>query len=218
MSDATKAELVCYECRSSREVECTPENRLTPGETHRYTCAECRLEERKKRFHELCPPLYLETDPTKLPMVEFEKVMAWEYGPKGLIISGDTGKGKTRCAWLLMKKVILSKNLQFRVKAFDCVSFGRELASRYRAETAEYWLDELGKIDIVFFDDLGKFKLTERVEAELFGIVEQRCANMKPIIATTNDDGESLVARMTDGRGSPLIRRLREFCDIVTFG
>jgi DNA replication protein DnaC len=70
---------------------------------------------------------------------------------------------------------------------------------------------------LIYFDDLGKLKLTERAEAELFGLIERRCANGCPIIATTNDTGETLSSRMTDNRGEAMVRRLREFCETIRF-
>ena len=35
------------------------------------------------------------------------------------------------------------------------------------------------------------------------------------IIATTNDTGDTLAARLTDNRAPALVRRLREFCEMV---
>jgi DNA replication protein DnaC len=78
-------------------------------------------------------------------------------------------------------------------------------------------LQRLYSAPVVFLDDVGKCRLTERGEAELFGLVENRTANGKPIIATTNFVGDSLANTMRGETGQPLVRRLREFCDCIAF-
>lgn len=182
------------------------------------TCKSCYAKWLGKRFLKICPPLYAETDPSRLPSSQYGRVMGWNYGPRGLLLAGESGKGKTRCAWDLVKRLMTVNALD--VVVFDCVGFGHEMVRRYRSDDGdiEDWLDELAKCPLIFFDDFGKDKATERVEAEIFGIVERRVANKLPIIATTNDTGESLISKLSDNhRGQALIRRLRDFCQVITF-
>lgn len=181
-------------------------------------CSACAKARRDALFCErICPKLYLDTDIARLPQKEFTQVMQWELGPRGLLLLGETGKGKTRVAWQAIRKVFSQGKEDISFRWFDCVGFGHELAKHYRTEDAEEWLENTASVDLVFFDDLGKLKLTERAEVELFGMVERRFAAMLPIIVTTNDTGDTLAARMTDNRGPALIRRLREFCDAIQF-
>jgi len=163
----------------------------------------------------MCPELYQNSDPDRLPAGQLKSVLDWEYGPSGLILMGDTGAGKTRLAWLLLRRLLVHDKMEPRLTWFDAVGFGHEISRHYRNEDAEDWLEEVAGVDLLFFDDLGKLKLTERAETELFGLVERRCAARLPIIATTNDTGDSLGGRMTDHRGPALIRRLRDFCRII---
>ena len=81
--------------------------------------------------------------------------------------------------------------------------------------SGEAWVERLAKATVLFFDDLGKFKNTERVESELFGLIEERCAWHRPTIITTNTNGAGLAGRMTADRATPLVRRLREYCQTV---
>jgi DNA replication protein DnaC len=163
----------------------------------------------------ICPKLYQSSDPARLPAGPLARAMAWQYGARGLILTGETGKGKTRIAWLLLRRVLIEDVKRLRFYWFDCVGFGHAIGQHYKDEDAEKWLEKLGTADLVFFDDLGKLKLTERAETELFGLVERRCANELPMIVTTNDTGDSLAARMTENRGPAMMRRLREFCDVI---
>lgn len=201
----------CPTCGTSRTDDSfeTANFLVSCGASIYVDCAKCRAEQ----FARKCPPIYRDTNRSLLPS-QWDLVKTWTQGPRGLILSGPTGKCKTRCAWELLSEYPNQK----RYLAFDCVSFGHELSRKYRTDEAEDWLDKLGSgIDLVFFDDLGKLKLTERAETELFGVIERRCANKLPILATTNDTGDTLSDRMTENRGPALVRRLREFCEVIQF-
>lgn len=183
----------------------------------KWLCEKCFTKAQTEKFNAQCPSLFHHTDANRLPAAQLKQVLTWQYGPKGLLLAGETGRCKTRCAWLLIKRLIVEDGLS--VVTFDSVGFGRELERRYREEDdVTGWLDRLGTgVEVVFFDDLGKLKITERVETELFGVIDQRSSHELPIIATTNDHGDTLSARMSDNRGAPLIRRLREFCTAIPF-
>jgi DNA replication protein DnaC len=81
----------------------------------------------------------------------------------------------------------------------------------------------LSKCDILFIDDLGKSKFQtfdgtgKAAEEFLFDLVNDRMAAMKPCVFTCNKDGETLKASMSEDRGEPFLRRLRESCVSVNF-
>lgn len=185
---------------------------------------EQRQQERDRRaarFRNLCPPLYQQTDPARLPPDKLAAVTAWKYGPKGLLLVGPTGTGKTRCAWLLVRRLFLEERR--RVMYFDGIGWGISVAQAYgEPDTTERWLDRLCRADVLFFDDLFKAKMTEAQEQALYGVFERRAAWLRPVIATMNSTGDMILARMTDNgradRGEPLLRRMREFCEVVSFG
>lgn len=170
--------------------------------------------QRRETWEMMCPTIYRQTDRARLPKGPADKVLAWKYGPKGLVIHGATGRGKTRAAFLLMERLCMEGR---SVEVFHGNRFAHECASQFGQFTGEQWIEDVATKDVVFFDDLGKFKLTERVEAELFGMVETRLAWARPVIATLNLGGDSLAGKLSGDRGEPLVRRLREFCDAVAF-
>ena len=172
----------------------------------------CRME-----FEKLCPEIYRGTDPAKLPVQgKLAEVMAWRYGPRGLILHGVTGRGKSRCAWLLMEREIMSGR---RTAALDWeAGLGWAATFKVSSERAVRWLRKLSTVEVLFLDDVFKARLTESFEAALYGIIENRTSRGLPIIATTNDTGASLKARMSDDRGQAIYRRLKEFCRSVNFG
>ena len=59
--------------------------------------------------------------------------------------------------------------------------------------------------------------LTESFEAAMFAIVDHRLNYNLPVIATLNDTGATLSARMTGDRGEAFIARLREMSDTIHF-
>ena len=210
--------LHCHACGAKWE---TAEPSPAPDYVYDRECQPCKIIRLRERFTKILPVIFADTDPARLRQDTLKKTMAWKYGRKGLVLDGETGLGKTRTAWLLLRRVLVDDGRDIKFAWFKDITFGQELGIRYRNETAEEWLQGLAKVPLLFIDDIGKMKLTDRAESELFGIIDQRCENGLPMIVTTNDTGESLKNRMdaanNAGRGAPLVRRLREFCEQIKF-
>jgi len=179
---------------------------------------QARLE-RLAEWPRFCPPLYLEHDSAKYPVASKPKlagVLKWQYGAKGLLLHGESGTGKTRCAWQLIRRLYIEENR--RVIPFDAVSFSHAITKHFGPDgDGEKWLEKIINVPIVLFDDFGKARLTERGEAEVFGIVEVRMAHCRPMILTTNFVGETLAACFRDDVGRALVRRLRDCCECIAF-
>lgn len=128
---------------------------------------------------------------------------------------GQSGRGKSRCAWELLKREYLTGR---SVAVLDC-SFGFDYGAKFSISVADAvrWMDQKTRVDLLLMDDTLKVKLTDSVEAALFMLVNYRTENQLPIILTTNDTGETLQSRMSDDRGAALLRRLREFSTAISF-
>jgi len=163
----------------------------------------------------LCPELYRDTDPQRLPEAA-GRVLDYAYGPKGLLVHGESGRGKTRAMWLLIRRLHVEdgRSLAFR----DALEFTEEAVAAYRLNNARSWAERMTAAQVLFLDDLGKGRITQRVGEGLFAVVDRRAQRRKPTFITTNFVGETFKLRFEDQEtAEPLIRRLKEFFIPVAF-
>jgi hypothetical protein len=68
----------------------------------------------QSEWERICPEEYQRTDVPRLEenlrrrnydVSWLRQVLAWQYGPKGLLVGGSTGVGKTRAIWVLLRRV-----------------------------------------------------------------------------------------------------------------
>ncbi len=179
-----------------------------------YVAAE---QQQSSAWLRLCPPLYQDTDLTRLPD-ELRTVIAnWSYGPRGLGIFGTVGKGKTRACFKILERC---HDSGFSCHALTATRFAMASADQYaddsaRRSRAREALEKCSDVDLLFLDDLGKNKFTERVELDLFDVLEHRTSHLRPTLWTANATGVALTAMLSPDRGAPIMRRLVEFSEIV---
>ncbi|HEV2320689.1 MAG TPA: hypothetical protein VGV18_13110 [Verrucomicrobiae bacterium] len=171
--------------------------------------------ERESKWNAICPPGYRDTEIGKLPdAAKAAEVLAWNYGPTGLLLHGATRRGKSRCAWLLARKMFDQGK---SVRALDALA-GFEYATAFAsAAGAHAWINDYCRCGLLFFDDVFKARLTDSFEAAVFAIAEYRQSHKLPVLASLNDTGETLMARMSADRGDALVARLREMCRVIQF-
>ena len=210
-----------HTCRGCSKTWETESKTGTAG-NYSNECGPCAIIRRTVIFNTMiCPAAFTDTDVKRLPKKQLAEAMKWKYNPRGLLFSGDTGTGKTRTAWELLRRVFVHDrppDLPDRqIAYFSAVRFGNEIVKRYQSETAVTWLESLYTVELLFIDDFGKNKMTERAETDLFGIVDERSMAKLPIIITTNYSSKMLAEALTENRAAPLMRRLREFCEPIQF-
>lgn len=194
----------------------TVEARVAAAELERERAEQTA--KRQTEWEEQVAPLYRETVADKLPVESGPAMIAataWNYGPKGLGFCGESRKGKTRVMYGLLHRLLIEHGRRFI--AMTTAEFSHKV-SRYAAEDVkelDSFLNRLCRVSLLFLDDVGKGRMTDRVEAEMYHVIETRTANLKPILFTSNLAGDSLIASMSADRGVPIIERLREFCDVV---
>lgn len=145
---------------------------------------------------------------------EWRTVLRWTFGPRGLLIAGDTGLCKTRAVWRLLRRVWDDTKGRSKIEAITSGQFERQ----YRAACGGFnheWFNGLARCSVLFVDDLGKAHWSENAEAQFFDLLDERTRFGRPIIVTTNDTGESWRDRLTPTRGPAIIRRLQDYCEFM---
>lgn len=182
------------------------------------------------KWKRICPPEFLAPIDFDICGQSFkgqhDRIMKWVYGghsiagsdqKAGLIAFGKTGRCKTRFIFKLCEREILQGREVVYVRHPEF----REKVSRlsfHNANDLFYYLKPLRLADILFFDDLGKARITDASEEAIESIIDERTRNGRPIFFTTNEGDESLGARLSQDRGEPMLRRIFDFCDLVNFG
>lgn len=171
-----------------------------------------------RKWEKICPVRFRDTESAKLPdAAAMEAVLSWVYGRDGLLCHGPTGKGKTRCLYLLLHRLHFKQHRS--IIALGAADFGLQCGRLFWVDQdgAAAYIQSLIRAEILMIDDLDKARFSERVEAELFHVIDARTANGRPILASLNSTGDELAAMMTEQRGFPIVRRLRDYCRQVLF-
>lgn len=177
-------------------------------------------EKRKANFQAMCPEKYQEFKRDLLPNKEaYDEVISWNYGKLGLLLTGDSERGKTRCAWRLMNRLYMLDWIPFI--AITELQFSHEVAKFGKSDALTQWIKDLCNVKVLFIDDLGKCVMTERVVSELFYLLEERMSHDRPIVATMQIGSEAFIEKISTRGGKEMadaiINRLKSNCDIVRF-
>jgi DNA replication protein DnaC len=171
-----------------------------------------------EKVQQIIPPLYQETDPEKLPYAPRQEVMAWEdrRNAKGLWMVGDTRTGKTRTLCLLLERLLKEGK---EVRAFFHGGFTDDLLEVLRSERSfKAWKRKVTKTPIMAIDDLFSNKMTERSEAALFEILDERIAWQRPTFVTTQVTAKDALSRFhSTKRCEGFFSRVKEFFQIIPF-
>jgi DNA replication protein DnaC len=175
-----------------------------------------KMDERLAWWKSKVPKNFLTTQEDHPDMPEglqMDNIMQWE-GPQGLVIHGESGTCKTRCLFLLLKRVFMVDRQP--VKWFLPGELEFAMTSAYTENLYPEFVKFLSSCKNLAFDDLGKDPISERMGSLLFNIINNRCNEGLPFFITTNFVGDKLINRFKDpDTGAPLVRRLREYCKAV---
>lgn len=171
----------------------------------------------ESNFSGMCPPEMMETDASRLNQKALQRVLSEKLERKGILLHGQTGTGKTRMMWLLVRELIVARGKSVRV--YNSADLKEKMLEAYRnKQSQQELLSVLLSCDILCIDDLGKEKMTDAWKELLFNVIDKRTLYHRPMIITTNYVGKSFSELFTDkNMADPVIRRLREFfVDIAT--
>jgi DNA replication protein DnaC len=160
-----------------------------------------------------------DTDVDQLPAhrAQVDKVLKWKYGPKGLVIHGVTGMGKTRTVLTLLHRLYVEEGHDYEFCRVP--KWARELESSPPSQVRSL-VSPLFYVPLVVLDDVGKERPTERGISALFDVIDTRTSHGLPLIITSNYNGAKLLERLSERdaeTAAAIIRRIREFCVNVAF-
>ena len=166
-----------------------------------------RLDAMNEAWIKMCPPLYRETDPTKIKSSRLEAVMDWNpRDGRNLWITGPSGTQKTRMAYLLLHKLMLKGWGVGSINAFElAMKLSKPVWDGKDAE-----LQRLSKYSVLLIDDLGKEPSTQSIEQYFYLLIEKRYSNKKVNIITSNNKTRARLDQDSD-----TYRRLREGARIM---
>jgi hypothetical protein len=167
----------------------------------------------------LCPPEYqkdIEWGRKWSKSENLAKLINWKYGERGLLVSGDNGHCKTRFMWKLLQR---EWNLGRTMNALTHVDFRATvtaLAASEQRQMLEY-VSALGKVQILFLDDLGKGRSTPASEEAFFELLNVRLVKCLPTLFTTDLAVERIEAGFSDEYSRGILRRILERVDLIEF-
>ena len=190
-------------------------------------CARCEEDPKEPtaptRWERICPEEYQRSDVTRLKHelerrgynnTWLESALAWQYGPRGLLVAGPTGSGKSRAMWMLLRRLLDQEQRSFAW--LNAVRFRSGLQVAARNGATDCFAQRLAGVQVLYWDDLGQMHLTGAASEMLLHIVEERTARGRPILATTQYSAEQLESQFERPEmGQAIRRRLNEFCSVI---
>jgi DNA replication protein DnaC len=196
---------ICPKCEKNAEAE------------EKASKEEADRQRKITQWETICPDLYRGTDIFRLPPYYRTAIEKWKYGSMGLAFVGTHGKGKTRAAFQILHKEHFAGRRCMAINATDLSAKALEkFDDNPKVKTkARDDLYNCRRADILLLDDLGKGKLTDRAEEELYDLLEKRTTRRVPTIWTANAGGDDLLGKLSADRGPAILRRLTDFSDII---
>ena len=163
------------------------------------------------------PRIHLDTELERLPYPQRQQVLNWEATQaKGLWLVGHTRTGKTRSLCMLIEKLIRAGH---EVDAHFHGRFTDDLLEVIRSERSfKAWKNKISRVPVLAIDDLFSNKMTERSEASLFEILDERISWERPTLVTTQVTAKDAQERFHSAkRCHAFFARVKEFFTIVPF-
>lgn len=157
------------------------------------------------------PVLFRDTQPERLGPELMDLCLKWVPKGKGLVVHGTTRKGKTRTAWYMADRLFNANPKANRYLFLTMFELETRLVASWGTSTWDRTMQHMVNIPLLFLDDLGKERMTERMASCLFALVDQRTMHKRPTVITTNLTGDTLMDRFHDKEtGAAFVARLKD--------
>ena len=138
---------------------------------------------------------------------------------KGLIITGESGVGKTHLVASIANKLIENDKIVLMGRLTTLLDMIKE-TFRDNTKSENELIELYSNVDMIIIDDLGTEKISQWALEKLYTIVQNRCENRLPIIITTRFNKEGLTERFSYSNDQDLvdatISKLYQMCYGIT--
>lgn len=137
----------------------------------------------------------------------------------GLIITGESGVGKTHLAASIANKLIENDKIVLMGRLTMLLDMIKE-TFRDNTKTENELIELYSNVDMIIIDDLGTEKISQCALGKLYTIIQNRNENRLPIIITTRFDKQGLIERFSQSQDEQLvdaiISKLYQMCYGIT--
>lgn len=137
----------------------------------------------------------------------------------GLIITGESGVGKTHLAASIANKLIENDKIVLMGRLTTLLDMIKE-TFRDNSKSENELIELYSNVDMIIIDDLGTEKIGSWALEKLYTIIQNRCENGLPIIITTRFNKEGLVERFSYSNDQDLVNaiisKLYQMCYGIT--
>ncbi|NBU10906.1 MAG: hypothetical protein EBS84_18110 [Proteobacteria bacterium] len=176
--------------------------------------ADLARRQREGKWLEICPAEFVTIDRRLLPDPSlFDRVQAWSYSPRGMVVAGETGMAKTRSCWALLHREFMAGRSVRALNAYDLARWPAMVMSE--PARADALLKRIVSADIFYADDPFKSRLSATVEELLFVALDERTSRKLPCFFSFNDSAATILERLSTDRAKAFLRRIRDFADVV---
>jgi istB domain protein ATP-binding protein len=138
---------------------------------------------------------------------------------KGLIITGESGFGKTHLAASIANKLIENEKIVLMGRLTTLLDMIKE-TFRDNTKSENELIELYSNVDMIIIDDLGTEKISQWALEKLYTIIQNRNENRLPIIITTRFDKQGLIERFSKSQDEQLvdaiISKLYQMCYGIT--
>lgn len=142
-----------------------------------------------------------------------------EMQSEGLIITGESGLGKTHLAASIANKLIENDKIVLMGRLTMLLDMIKE-TFRDNTKSENELIELYSNVDMIIIDDLGTEKISQWALEKLYTIIQNRNENRLPIIITTRFDKQGLIERFSQSQDEQLvdaiISKLYQMCYGIT--
>ena len=123
---------------------------------------------------------------------------------KGLIITGESGLGKTHLAASIANKLIENEKIVLMGRLTTLLDMIKE-TFKDNSKSENELIELYSNVDMIIIDDLGTERISSWALEKLYTIIQNRFENGLPIIITTRFDKNGLISRFSYSNDQDLI-------------